>query len=200
MAFVKLDCGILDSTLWPDRDAREVFITALLMATPRELTEPMETLEVGSLTRAEFVVPPGWYGFVAASGTGIIHRAGLTLKEGILALERLGQPEYDSRTPDHEGRRLVRVDGGYIALNYDKYRQKDHTAAERSRRYRERKLPARSTPTPFKKENPIKPVKSGTPMPGEKAYEEAVARGDEEGADRIVENHAPQPKPLRERV
>ena len=65
---------------------------------------------------------------------------------GMKALERLGEPEQDSRTPDFEGRRLVRVDGGYLALNFAKYREKDHTASERSRRYREklqvkRKLP-----------------------------------------------------------
>jgi hypothetical protein len=44
----------------------------------------------------------------------------------------------ESRTPDFDGRRLVRVDGGYVALNFAKYREKDHTAAERSKRYREK--------------------------------------------------------------
>jgi hypothetical protein len=39
MPFVKLDCGILDSSLWPDLYQREVFITALLMAHPIELRE-----------------------------------------------------------------------------------------------------------------------------------------------------------------
>lgn len=116
-----------------------MFITALLMAVPIELTEPMKTLEVDSLKEAKFVVPVGWYGFVQASGTGIIRRAGLSVKEGMAALQRLGEPEQESRTPAFDGRRLVRVDNGYIALNFDKYRQKDHTTAERSRRYRLRK-------------------------------------------------------------
>lgn len=145
MAFVKLDCGILDSTLWVDRAAREIFITSLLMADPFEVKEPMPTIQVRGLQPDTFVVPVGWYGFVAAAGPGIVQRCGMDKEVGIIALERLAQPESESRTPDHEGRRMVRVDGGYIILNYDKYRQKDHTGAERAKRYRERKMASRVT-------------------------------------------------------
>ena len=49
MSFVKLDTGILNSTLWMDRAAREVFITALLMAEPMEIPKPMEQLEVNRI-------------------------------------------------------------------------------------------------------------------------------------------------------
>lgn len=145
MAFVKLDCGMLDSTIWIDREARELFITALLMAEPYELDHAEPALRVTSLEHSGFIVPPGWYGFVAAAGPGIVNRAGMRAKEGIEALERLAEPEPESRTPDHEGRRMVRINGGYIVLNFDKYRQKDHTAAERSKRYRERKEASRVT-------------------------------------------------------
>src|SRR6185369_6362753 len=55
------------------------------------------------------------------------------------ALERLAAPEQSSRTPDFEGRRLVRINGGYLVLNFIKYRDRDHTTAIRSKRYRERK-------------------------------------------------------------
>jgi hypothetical protein len=139
MAFVKLDCGMLDSTIWVDRDARELFVTALLMAAPHEIREPMETIQVDSLDPGDYTVPIGWYGFVPAAGMGIIARAGMEKEEGIDALRRLSSPEDESRTPDHGGRRMVRVNGGYVVLNFDKYRQKDHTGAERSKRYRERK-------------------------------------------------------------
>jgi len=111
-----------------------------LMAEPHEVREPMPQLDVKTMKETGFVVPPGWYGLVEAAGVGIIRRAGMEIESGMNALERLGQPEQDSRTPDFEGRRLVRVNGGYIALNYAKYREKDHTAAERSRRYREKKM------------------------------------------------------------
>jgi hypothetical protein len=109
------------------------------MAMPKEIKEPMNTIQIDSLDDADFVIPVGWYGFVAAAGTGIIRRAGVELKDGVEALKRLASPEFESRSPDHDGRRMVRVDGGFVVLNYDKYRLKDHTTAERSKRYRQRK-------------------------------------------------------------
>lgn len=138
MPFVKLDCGILNSTLWFEREAREVFLTALLMAEPFELTESQPQLQIRSLEQTGWRVPPGWYGFVAAAGIGILHRARVPDELGYRALEQLGSPEYSSRTPDFDGRRLVRIDGGFIVLNYMKYRDRDYTAATRSARYRQR--------------------------------------------------------------
>lgn len=138
MSFVKLDTGILDSTLWLNRDERDVFVTALLMAEPFEAEAPIEQIAADSLEKTGFVVPAGWYGFIRAAGPGIVRRALVAAEEGIAALVRLGSPDPESRTPDHEGRRLVRVDGGYLVLNFMRYRDKDNTTAERSRRYRER--------------------------------------------------------------
>jgi len=137
MAFVKLDCGILNSTLWFERDVRDLFVTALLMAEPFELAEPIEQIKVRSLEGTGFFVPPGWYGFVPAAGVGIMARAQVEGEAGFIALEQLGSPEESSRTPDHAGRRMVRINGGYLILNYDKYRRKDHTSAARSARYRD---------------------------------------------------------------
>jgi hypothetical protein len=140
MAFVKLDCGILNSTLWFNRDPRELFITALLMAEPKEILEPMPQLRAGGNTIEEtgFVVPPGWYGFVHASGPGIVSRAMMDQESGLAALALLGEPDAESRSHEFDGRRLIRVNGGYIVLNYIKYREKDATTADRSRRWRER--------------------------------------------------------------
>ncbi len=164
MAFVKLDCGILDSTLWPDIEARNLFITALLMAVPHELQEPVEALEVKTMAGTGFLVPCGWYGFVRAAGQGIVRRSGMELEAGMAALERLAAPEPDSRTPDHEGRRMVRVAGGYIILNFDLYRTKDHTAKERSKRYREKKFKIK------------KPKRTGA-LTAEAATERALGNG-----------------------
>jgi len=33
---------------------------------------------------------------------------------------------------------MIRIDGGFLILNYMKYRDRDYTGAERQRRYRER--------------------------------------------------------------
>ena len=149
MAYVKLDTGIVDSTIWYDKAARDVFLTALLMAVPEELRESKPQFEVRRMHRTGWVVPPGWYGFVNSAGIAIVSRALVEPEEGLAALERLGSPEANSKsTGDFGGRRLVRVDGGFIVLNYIKYRDKDHSAAERMRRYRARKAgaaPARET-------------------------------------------------------
>ena len=139
MAYVKLDCGMLTSTIWMDRQAREVFITALLMAEPAQFDEPIQEIATRSLDYTGWVAPSGWYGFVPAANVGIIRFAGLAEEEGLQALERLASPDLGSRSQKFEGRRLIRVDHGYLVLNYDFYRQKDHTAAERQRRFRERK-------------------------------------------------------------
>lgn len=139
MPFVKLDTGILDSTLWVERECREVFITALLMAVPKELTEAMPQIEARSITLTGWSVPPGWYGFIEAAGVGITRRAMVDGEAGLAALDKLGSPDPESRSKDFEGRRLVRVDGGFVVLNFFRYRDKDHTAADRMRRYRDRK-------------------------------------------------------------
>jgi hypothetical protein len=139
MPFVKLDCGILKSTLWMDRECREVFITALLMAEPRELEEPTKQIEVRTLNYTGFVIPPGWYGFADAAGIGIVRQAVVPDDVGMAALERLGAPDPESRSQDFDGRRLIRVDGGYVVLNYMRYREHDYNAAARMRRYRQRK-------------------------------------------------------------
>src|SRR6516165_3756181 len=120
MPFVKLDCGMLNSTLWFERLAREIFITALLMAEPCELFDEEPQIAVGSLDYTGWKVPAGKYGFVPAAGVGIIRRAMITNQEvepAMKALEMLGNPEESSRTQDFEGRRMVRVDGGFIILN-----------------------------------------------------------------------------------
>lgn len=138
MAFVKLDCGMLNSSIWIDRPVRELFITALLMAEPWQTAVPLEALQPDSLDPLGFTVPPGWYGFVHASPLGVIRAACMDMAEGRDALRRLFEPDGNSRSQAHEGRRLARVNGGLVVLNYDAYRQRDYTATERSKKYRER--------------------------------------------------------------
>lgn len=138
MAFVKLDCGILDSTLWIERECREIFITSLLMAAPFELAKPAPQIAIQSLELTGFIVPMGWYGFVSAAGPGIVRRAMVDYEPGMIALDRLGSPDPESRSKEFDGRRLVRVDGGFIVLNFMAYREKDASNAKRQKRWRER--------------------------------------------------------------
>jgi hypothetical protein len=138
MPFVKLDCGILTSTLWMDRVAREVFITALLMAEPAEFDAPIPEISTRTLDYTGWEAPAGWYGFVPAASVAIIRHAGIDSDPGMEALERLSGPDENSRSHEFGGRRMIRINGGYLVLNYMKYRDRDYTGAERQRRYRKR--------------------------------------------------------------
>jgi hypothetical protein len=109
------------------------------MAQPCEIDRDAPQLAITSLEPTGWLVPPGEYGIVRAAGTGIVRRALVDHEEGMAALQRLGDPEPDSRNPAHDGRRLVRIGGGFVVLNFFAYRDRDYTAAERSARYRENK-------------------------------------------------------------
>ena len=109
------------------------------MASPLELRERSPQLELLTDKKTGFVVPAGWYGFVDAGSPNIIDRTRIDSERGMAALTRLGSPEGVSKSTPFGGRRMVRIERGFIILNYDHYRRKDHTTAERSKRYRERK-------------------------------------------------------------
>lgn len=142
MPFVKIDKQILNSSLWIDRDQRDVFVTALIMAEPFEAEEEMPQIEVGTLNYTGFVAPAGFYGFVAAAGPGIARMAisndTTDIDRGMTALRKLGEPDPDSRNQKHEGRRLIRVDHGYLILNYADFFLKDYNNAARCKRWREK--------------------------------------------------------------
>lgn len=113
MPFVKIDTGILDSSIWCEStDTRLCWICLLVMADSN--------------------------GLVSSTAPGISHRAGLSLDATRRALEILESPDPDSKSPENEGRRIERVDGGYLILNYEKYRKRDYTNAERQKRHRDR--------------------------------------------------------------
>ena len=89
-------------------------------------------------------------GIVYASVPGLSDRARVSIESTLLALEKLKSPDEWSRTKDHEGRRIVDVDGGWKLLNYEKYRNKSTAeqvrakTAERVARYRERNAVTRN--------------------------------------------------------
>jgi hypothetical protein len=144
MSFLKLDEGILTSTLWLDRIGRAIFIAAGLKARPCVFREPVPVYAASSTGDPIYTLPPGEYGFTECSGPGLVMLAGhnpadpADWAEGMEALRRLTEADPDSRNPILEGRRLARVNGGYVVLNLMRYRAKDMTAAERKRRQRER--------------------------------------------------------------
>ena len=113
MPFVKLDCKILDKSIWRESpEVKIVWITILAMADSD--------------------------GLVEAAIPGIADRAKVSLEETEKAITTFQQPDKWSSSQDHEGRRIERVKGGFQILNYQEYRDKDYTAAARVKRYRER--------------------------------------------------------------
>ena len=97
--YTKLFATILDSTIWMEpNEVRILWITMLAMCDRS--------------------------GEVAASVPGLAARARITLEQCQDALNRLMTPDPFSRTPDHEGRRIEKIDGGWRLLNHAKYRHK----------------------------------------------------------------------------
>jgi hypothetical protein len=99
MAFVKLFSTITESSLWGEtKETRLLFVTMLAKADAT--------------------------GFVEASLPGLARVANLTIGETESALVRLEGPDPHSKSPDHEGRRLMRMEGGWLILNYQVYRER----------------------------------------------------------------------------
>lgn len=97
--YIKLFGSILASTVWrEDNETRIVWITLLAMADRDGLAE--------------------------GSVPGLADFARLPVDDVRRALDKLSSPDPDSRTPDHEGRRIQKVDGGWLVLNHAKYRAK----------------------------------------------------------------------------
>ena len=71
------------------------------------------------------------YGEVAASLPGIAHAASLTMEETVRSLKVLESPDPYSRTTVSEGRRIVKVDGGWQIINYTTYRERGRGADRR---------------------------------------------------------------------
>jgi hypothetical protein len=113
MPFVKLYDSILRSSVWlEDPPTRIVWITLLALAGPD--------------------------GHVEASVPGLAHAANVPVPACRKALKILESPDPDSKDPANEGRRIEADDGGWLVLNYQKYREMPSPSAIRMRRHRAR--------------------------------------------------------------
>lgn len=95
--YVKLFSSILHSSIWSaPSDTRLVWITMLAMA----------DLD----------------GYVRAAPSGLARAANVPLDACLAALAILEGPDPESGTEEYEGRRIEAVPGGWMLLNYAKYR------------------------------------------------------------------------------
>ena len=98
--FAILDSDIIRSTIWTEDDCtRIVWITML------------------ALKDAD--------GFVRGCITTVAGIARQPVDKCTASLEKLEAPDPDSASPEHEGRRLLKVPGGWIVVNHHKYRDKE---------------------------------------------------------------------------
>jgi hypothetical protein len=119
MGYTKLFSEIITSTIWAEPDeTRIVWITMLALKDK--------------------------WGVVGATMPGLAHMARVDVEVCRKAIEKFLGPDPDSRTPDHEGRRIEVVDGGWRILNHEKYRrlmsadERREYLAEKQREYRSR--------------------------------------------------------------
>lgn len=145
MAFVKLDCGILDSSLWTETaDTRIVFVTLLAMADES--------------------------GFVHATRSAVVRRANLPEASVLTALEALSRPDANDRSGVEGGRRIEEIQGGFNVVNYERYRNacnsdvRKANTRERVARYRSKKKAEKlGNPTGIECNAPV--TECNTPSP-----------------------------------
>jgi len=112
--YSKLFSEIVTSSIWSEDDkTRIVWITMLALKNSR--------------------------GFVPAAVPGLANAARVSIPECQQALAKLEAPDQYSRTPDKDGRRIEKADGGWIVLNHGKYRDKrsDDERKEYQRRWQQ---------------------------------------------------------------
>jgi hypothetical protein len=117
MGFTKLDSGIIHSSIWFEPVyTRVLWITILAMKDCE--------------------------GFVGTSSRGLQAAANITKEQFDEAIKCLESTDRDSRSSYYDGRRVERVEGGWMVLNHEKYRmeeeKKREQARERTRRFREK--------------------------------------------------------------
>jgi hypothetical protein len=116
--FAKIFGSLVTSSVWCEDDATLRIWIALLVLCDQE-------------------------GVVEGSVPGFANLCRVSVEQMEKSLARLMEPDPHSRTPDNEGRRIEKIEGGWLVLNYAKYRElaqaKEGSRAPYYRAYRARK-------------------------------------------------------------
>ena len=73
-------------------------------------------------------------GFVTGVPSALARTAGLTPEECNKALLELSSPDPESSSPEHEGRRIKAIPGGWLVLNHSKYQKQMSDTFKRARK------------------------------------------------------------------
>lgn len=115
--YSKLDCGIVDSSLW-------------------EMPHEYLRVWIAMLAKTDAT------GYVRVAAPAMARLCHLTREDFDRIIDVYCSPDPESRTSDHDGRRLEKVEGGWQILNYAKYREglkQPDSSAGRMRKLREKR-------------------------------------------------------------
>ena len=153
--YAKVFAQIFDSSIADNYALRHFFMDMLVLADPN--------------------------GVVDMTPTAIAARTRIPLKEVKKHLEELESSDRESRTPDHDGRRIAKIDEhrswGWCILNYDRFRkiatelQRREKTAARTRKWREKQACDASVTLG---DAPVTPLyASASPSPSPSSYASA---------------------------
>ena len=146
----KIFTKILDSSIWLETDStRIVWLTLIASMDEQGFTQ-------------------------FASIANLAHRARVSARAAGVAVKTLESPDKDSSDPEHEGRRIERVPGGWMVLNSAKYRDLV-TRAVAQQKTRERVARFRAKKHPVTPSNGSVTLANGSVTPSE-----AIAEADTE--------------------
>ena len=166
MSYTKLFNSIINSTIWTENDkTRIMWITMLALADKN--------------------------GEIQASIPGLARAASVSIPDCESAITKFLAPDPYSRSPEDEGRRIEKIEGGWALLNHSKYRalaSKDDSKSanlKRQQRFRERKernsLNALVTPC----NAPVTPCNAHVTLRRDIAEAEAKAKEEEDTLSEI---------------
>jgi hypothetical protein len=161
MTWTPLFSGIVMSSLWEEPLGVRVLFTTMLAIRDRD-------------------------GFVRGSVGSLRRVANLTEGQVEEALKVLEAPDGKSANGEHEGRRVLRVEGGWQLTGHGKYLDlmKGGEAVREANRERQRR---------HRKKAMMNTCRLGMPLAGEKEYVDALEAGrPQEDLDRIVEKWLPK--------
>ena len=170
--FTKLSAGILQSSI---------------MAEPPEVFKVWVTLMAAA--------DPDGIAPVSAQFLSTIAR--LPIETTRAALQRLEAPDPDSRSTNDDGRRIRRVDGGYLLINYARYRTRSlrEAEAERKRLYR-RANPSIAAAENYRRRHPPTSPSSDPDPEGEEEVEGEPSRVRPDGHGRTPDGQNRTPSPI----
>jgi len=149
--FTKLYSGIINSSIWEEDTAtRIVWITFLAMADVdgNVIGDPRRLMTSANVSKCQYES----------------------------AIEKLQSPDMYSKTPDKEGRRIERIQGGWHLINYDKYRRN----RDLEKRREQNRIAKRNQRERDKKEMLKQAMSAGCQQKSAQAEAEAEAEADKE--------------------